>query len=343
MDLRRMWAAATSVFVLLAACGGSSPTVEEYAALVCSDSGEGGRPSHTFDQSLESVRPPRALERFHRYMVDHGRNRALADIRAPVPRGSTLENILLDLPLGVAATLAEACESNWLIVVSDGAVDALTLEWAGGPADATKWQYRYRTWVNSFPQSWSRWQDVPNSNGATRRYRLAGLLHDTAYDAQVRWVAGREHGPPSNAGEGVTPLKGGLKEVSLTIVEGDGETRWVVLDAYLVIPKGMRLQEGRAWVNGGVCTFGTSLREVTSGSVLSVCLYPTCELGRSIYHGSADNHDVGAFFDRLTPSCPDWVAWENSSDRAADLGLAAAGMAAMVAYATAVWLLLRSR
>ncbi len=311
MGLRRLWAAA-GVFTLLAACGGSSITVEEYAALVCSAPGEGGASLAYIEKPFETVSPPGMLERFHQYHLDSVGSDARPSLRSPVQSGSILEDILLDLPLGVAAALAEACESNWLIVVSDGAPDALILEWAGGPDHATKWQYRHRIWVDGWPQSWSRWRDVPDSNGATRRYRLTGLSADTAYDSQVRWVAGRVHGPPSNSGEGVTP-RPASPEVSFYIVEGDGETRWRVLDAYVTIPKGMRLREGRPWVNGGTCPFGTSLKEVTSGSVLSACLYPTCEIGRSIYPGGNETHDVGAFFDSLSlrnPLCLDRLVWE---------------------------------
>ena len=52
-------------------------------------------------------------------------------------------------------------------------------------------------------------------------------------------------------------------------------------------------------MNGGTCSLGTNLRELTTGSVLSVCLYPTCELGRSTYPGDSDGHDVDAFFDNV--------------------------------------------
>ena len=38
-----------------------------------------------------------------------------------------------------------------LIVVSDGSHDSLLLEWAGGPANATGWQYRQRRWENMQP------------------------------------------------------------------------------------------------------------------------------------------------------------------------------------------------
>ncbi len=307
--------------------------------MVCSAPGEGGASLAYVERPFETVSPPAMLERFHQYHLDSVGSDAQASLRSPVQSGSIFEDVLLDLPLGVAAALAEACESNWLIVVSDGAPDALILEWAGGPDDATKWQYRHRIWVDGWPQSWSRWQDVPDSNGVTRRYRLSGLSADTAYDAQVRWVVGRVHGPPSNMGQGVTP-RTGRPEVSFYILEGDGETRWRVLDAYVTIPKGMRLREGRPWINGGTCPFGTSLKEVTSGSVLSVCLYPTCEIGRSIYPGSDQTPDVGAFFDRLSlrhPLCLDRPAWEESTNRAADLGLAAVGVAVMAAYAVAVW------
>lgn len=351
-------AAATVVaVVLLAACGGSPLTVEDYAAFACRPPANGGAGILYVDESWEGVRPPSQLESFHDHMVESGQRRARADDMdwgEGVGYGYGLHTRtyaqylwerLSSLPLGAAAALAEACAFNWLIVVSDGSRDALLLEWAGGPPNATGWQYRIRMWEDGpgAYTSWSPWQDVPGSDGATRRYRLTGLATGSAPEVEVRAVTGDVPGPVSNPAEGVTA--GLFPEVSLWIVEGDGETRWNVqgFSSVVVIPDGMRLRKARGWVNGGWCSGGSGLIEMDTLSVLSVCIVPTrCELGRYVQSGGA--HDVEAFFDQfpLAP-CPERPEWEDATGGGETLGLAAVGTAAIAAYAVAVWWLLRRR
>ena len=66
-----------------------------------------------------------------------------------------------------SATIAPAAALT-LIVVSDGATDELLLEWTGGPANATKWQYRRATWnqKKSVPNPWGDWMDIPGSTAS---------------------------------------------------------------------------------------------------------------------------------------------------------------------------------
>ena len=140
-----------------------------------------------------------------------------------------------------------------LIVVSDGATDELLLEWAGGPANATKWQYRQRPWANMQPQAWTAWADVPRSNAATRSYRRGDLNAGTPYDFQVRAVSGSGSGEPSPIAEtGTTHDHGDLPRVHPDqIVEGDGRTQWRIhyLSIAIVIPDGVRLVGGGAFIS----------------------------------------------------------------------------------------------
>lgn len=223
-----------------------------------------------------------------------------------------------------------------LTVISDGAGDALVLEWEGGPADATSWQYRTRTWANYRPQDWSPWQDVPGSNGATRGHRLTGLSAETAYDVQVRALAGDGPAAPSIIGESSTPREHS-PELGPWLVEGDGETSWWILGRTVVIPDGMRLRMGPGFIDGPCYgDGGTSVREETSGSFLYVCYDLICETGRSI---GPDGEAADALFDRLGLfQCPRELPPPN---RGQTLGLAAAGIAAIAVYAVAVWWILR--
>ena len=197
-----------------------------------------------------------------------------------------------------------------LLVISKGDADALTLEWTGGPSNASRWQYRTRTWANYQPQSWGGWANIPGSGATTRSYRLTGLRADVAYDAQVRAVVGTTAGAASNVGEGHTYRTGSIPYIdSGQIVEGDGATEWRIhgCGCVVVIPDGMRLRG----VTGGISEQPRySVQDVATGSYLTFTVGGR-EVAREISAGvqgdgaqNADvrTRDVGALFDQIAAS-----------------------------------------
>lgn len=139
-----------------------------------------------------------------------------------------------------------------LIVVSDGSPDSLVLEWAGGPDDATRWQYRRTTWNSgeSRQDPWGAWTDVPGSNSATRSFRLTGLRSDTGHRFEVRAVAGGVEGVPSNLEGGITRRDGERPLIYPgKVVEGDGRTEWQLGSFIFTIPDGLRLVGGLSWAS----------------------------------------------------------------------------------------------
>ena len=155
-----------------------------------------------------------------------------------------------------SATIAPAAALT-LIVVSDGATDELLLEWTGGPANATKWQYRRATWnqKKSVPNPWGDWTDIPGSNASTRSYLLTGLSSDTGHRFEVRAVAGTTAGVASNRADGITYIPGEYPEIGPgKILEGDGRTEWRVaaLNFVITIPDGVRIKGGRGMTPAGM-------------------------------------------------------------------------------------------
>lgn len=150
--------------------------------------------------------------------------------------------------MSVMAAPVRAAESEppSLIVVSDGSTDSLLLEWTGGPANATKWQYRQRGWENSKPLAWETWTDIPGSGAPTRSYEVTGLLADRGYDYEVRPVMGSTPGRASPLSRsGSTHPQGRLPRLSSDqIVQGDGRTEWQIGGFAFTIPDGMRLRMG---------------------------------------------------------------------------------------------------
>ncbi|MXW26401.1 MAG: fibronectin type III domain-containing protein [Dehalococcoidia bacterium] len=323
-------AAVAIASVLLGACGGT-PTVEEYAAVVCRPAGDvapGESPFYA-DKRLHTANLPPVLEGFHDRLA----------------RGDSEEELKANLPLAaVPGLVAAGCELRLLIVIADGTTDALTLEWNGWSAAATSWQYRYHMWDKGSIVRGVDWMDIAGSNGSTNQHRLTGLEENMGYEVWVRPMVGTEPGPPSNPGRGVTSRA--LHRDRL--VEGDGRTWWSIHGNWtVIIPEGARLRGGPVWIDGGCFPTGGSVREATSGSVVSYCFDGrlSCELGRSIAPGVDDERAVNALFDRISPgrSCLDlsW-GWEDESNGGGELALAAVGIVAIGLFVVAVRWALRS-
>ena len=196
-----------------------------------------------------------------------------------------------------------------LTVVSDGATDALILEWTGGAAD--KWQYRARTWnqeAYAF-RAWGQWTDIPGSTSQTRRHRLTNLTSNTGYNIEIRPVVNGVAGSGSNVAEGITQISNKAPMINPgQVVEGDGRTEWRLhnLSFVFVIPDGMRLRAGE----GGVGTGGVSVSvfDVETGSSLSFSGFgkerrrsiktPT----RDVQGGAVITRNIGVLFDQIVAS-----------------------------------------
>lgn len=200
-----------------------------------------------------------------------------------------------------------------LVAISDGASDALVLEWTGGPANATKWQYRTRQWASYQPLSWGDWTDIPNSGASTRTYRVNGLVANSGYEFRVRPV-GTVNSTPSSIARGVTHIHGRFPEMNpYQIAEGDGRTEWQVVNLLITIPDGTRLTIDRGSIsNDGGGSVG--VYDVVSGSSFGIDTLEGQEKGRYIapdrdQSASGDGkgvtgksaivRDVGALFDQI--------------------------------------------
>lgn len=213
-----------------------------------------------------------------------------------------------------AATPSQPPPSNdrlALVVVPDGAAGAVTLKWPDGPANATKWQYRTRTWANQEPQPWSDWTDIPVSDGAAHSYRLTGLTPGTSYDAQVRAFEGERVIRTSRYTEVTAQPDNDLPALDLNVIfEGDGATQWRLSggEHVVVIPEGMRIRKGRGnldWWGRGIVT---AIYDVETNSALN---FFSSELGPWVWFGGrrveppvegAPAWDVHALFDQIEGS-----------------------------------------
>ena len=136
-----------------------------------------------------------------------------------------------------------------LNVISDGAADALILEWTiARSRGVSKWQYRNReTRVEEQPQAWSAWTDVPGSDSETRAYRVTGLKEGTGYTFELRALVRVVPGESSYSAWNSTGHNDGRIR-SLTLfqtVVGDGKQQWRPegLRYVVVIPAGMRVYD----------------------------------------------------------------------------------------------------
>ena len=202
-----------------------------------------------------------------------------------------------------------------LLVVSDGAADALMLYWTGGPGDATTWQYRTRGPWYGDRASWGEWMDIPASDAATRSYRLTGLGEGMSYGVQVRGIVGEVAGAPSDS------------------VWGDVSTLDANGTPWLPTGRGLVAEGGRSWrVGGSVVDIPAEMRvsaiwqgpvdpmppheemviiDTESGSMLGVSTDFGAECWRDV-PTSASGRDVNALFDQIVASARvqlDAVPW----------------------------------
>ena len=129
-----------------------------------------------------------------------------------------------------------------LTVASDGATEALILEWAGGPPVAIGWEYRRGVWEGDNVR-WGDWTVIPGSDSSTRSYRVDGLQRGGKYRFIVRAIETLE-GLPSGWAEGATQEGSGIPTMILDqLVAGDGVTEWRLpgTDLVVTVPDGWRV------------------------------------------------------------------------------------------------------
>ena len=244
--------------------------------------------------------------------------RPSATVTPVVSRGATTQPATPAIP-STAVACGDPSPAPHVLMFSDGAATELVIEWTGGPADATGWQFRTRSPSGYRPhpeQGWgasrqdtTKWRGIPESAVSSCSYRITGLRSRHSYDVQMRAkVPGGGYGVESNVAEGTTQYDNGRAPTISPndVVKGDGLTRWRVhaLRWTFSIPDGVLIRGGPAWINGvsGVTIFdhetGSSLYFSASGH----------ELGRSV--GATTGRDVHALFDYISGSVdvPGWLA-----------------------------------
>ncbi len=236
---------------------------------------------------------------------------------AGTPATSATCSLTMDADKTVSATFAMAeSEPLSLIVVSDGSHDSLLLEWTGGPANATKWQYRQTRWNTAkwLQDPWGAWTDIPGSDAATHSFRLTGLSSSTGHRFEVRAVLGTSEGQASNRAHGLTHAAGEYPTMNPEkIVEGDGRTEWRVheLGFVITIPDGVRMEAGFARVKADGVTsipvwvvdpYAGAISLSRTGHVLVRYVVPQAAGAQSADAAATSSRDVGALLDKIIAS-----------------------------------------
>lgn len=194
-----------------------------------------------------------------------------------------------------------------LLVVSDGAADALVLYWTDGPDNATAWQYRTRGPWYSDRAAWGEWTDIPAREAATRRYRLTGLGEGMGYGIQLRGVVGEVAGPPSDSVWGEVPTldPNGVPRLDVNWGGGqlsEGGRAWRLGATVVNIPAGMRVL---ASVNPpgdpGEPFDYMYVIDAESDSLLQVATDFGAECSRHV-RSAALGRDINALFDQIIAS-----------------------------------------
>ena len=194
-----------------------------------------------------------------------------------------------------------------LLVVSDGAADALVLYWTDGPDNATAWQYRTRGPWYSDRAAWGEWTDIPAREAATRSYRLTGLGEGMSYGIRVRGVVGEVAGPPSDSVWGEVPTldPNGVPRLDVNWGGGqlsEGGRAWRLGATVVDIPAGMRVL---ASVNPpgdpGEPFDYMYIIDAESDSLLQVATDFGAECSRHV-RSAAPGRDINALFDQIIAS-----------------------------------------
>lgn len=213
--------------------------------------------------------------------------------------------VTMDADKTATANFSDNPAAPDLMVISDGSATELDLEWKGGIAGTTKYQYRRAKWdvPSQTLGSWTNWTDVPNSTASTTTYTITGLEPYSGYHIQVRSVAGATHdGPASESALGATQYAAADNKAPEIepgqVVEGDGTTRWRIhqLGFTIVIPDNMLLEGGIVSAGDDDGIPGIVIIEVTTDSYLILDVAFGRELERVV------NEPSGASGQSSTPS-----------------------------------------
>ena len=195
-----------------------------------------------------------------------------------------------------------------LLVVSDGAADALVLYWTGGPENATTWQYRTRGPWYSDRAAWGEWTDIPASSPATRSYRLTGLGEGLWYGIQARGVVGTLAGAPSDLVEGEVPTldANGVPRMGANWGTrgqlSEGGRAWRLGATVVDIPAGMRVHRGVPFApSDPPPPYDAYLVDAESDSVLYMDTGHGAECSRDVRTAAA-GRDINALFDQIIAS-----------------------------------------
>ena len=175
------------------------------------------------------------------------------------------------------------------------------LEWADGPQNATRWQYRLRA---AGADTASEWTDIPDAAAVARRYRVTGLPDGSTWFFNVRGVEGTLVGKRSELVRGETPTfdSSGTPRIPLWQQVSGGNHAWRVGATAVDIPAGMRVVVGvDPPAEPGRLYEQAFLFDTESESKLYVATDFGAECYRSI-SPSASGRDVGALFDRIIAS-----------------------------------------
>ena len=91
-----------------------------------------------------------------------------------------------------------------LLVARTAASGSVALTWSAAPADATRWEYRWRPGSGS----WGAWTAIADSDASTAKHTIGGLTEDTRYQFQLRARTANGASPASaiaSAVAGLTP------------------------------------------------------------------------------------------------------------------------------------------
>lgn len=126
----------------------------------------------------------------------------------------------------------------------------VVLEWDTTARGVERWEYRQKQERGE----WRAWTTVPESDGASRRYRVAGLSEHYSFEVRpwVRVPPARQAVPgiPSNASD-VSVAKTGLSgSRDLWRGEVEGGRRYWMFGYSILAPADMRLRLGTVVING---------------------------------------------------------------------------------------------
>ena len=183
-----------------------------------------------------------------------------------------------------------------LATISEGSETELILEWAGGPADATKWQYRQRTATGT----WGAWTDIPTGSASARRHRVSGLQPEVYNYFEVRAVTGNVAGAQSNRALGVTPRKyGGLPEMELGQVSEGGRS-WILGGSVVVdVPADVRIMHKSGAYSGGTVVANVSEIETMSFQIFDLNTAEAAGRGIRGTGATASGLSIDVLFDQI--------------------------------------------